>query len=44
VPPEAARVLIDAFSRYNIPYQSGITPSDAIPDPATVELFVSRKS
>lgn len=44
VPPEAARVLIDAFSRYNIPYQAGITPSDAIPDPATVELFVSRKS
>jgi hypothetical protein len=43
-PPEAARVLVDAFARYNIPYQSGITPSDAIPDPATLELFVSRKS
>ena len=44
VPPDAARVLIDAFSRFNIPYQSGVTPSEAIPDPATVELFVSHKS
>jgi hypothetical protein len=42
-PPEAVRLLIDAFSRFNIPYQSGIAPSDAIPDPATVELFVGRK-
>ena len=44
VPPEAAKILIDAFSRFNIPYQSGVAPSDAIPDPATTELFVSRKS
>jgi len=42
-PPEAVRLLIDAFTRFNIPYQSGIAPSDAIPDPATVELFVGRK-
>lgn len=42
-PPEAARLLIDAFSRFNIPYQSGIAASDAIPDPATVELFVGKK-
>jgi hypothetical protein len=42
-PPEAVRFLIDAFTRFNIPYQSGIAPSDAIPDPATVELFVGRK-
>ena len=42
-PPETARLLIDAFARFNIPYQSGIAPSDAIPDPATVELFVGRK-
>jgi hypothetical protein len=41
--PEAARFLIDAFTRFNIPYQSGIAPSDAIPDPATTELFVSHK-
>jgi hypothetical protein len=42
-PPEAARLLIDAFSRFNIPYQSGVAASDAIPDPATVELFVGHK-
>lgn len=41
--PDAAKLLIDAFTRFNIPYQSGITPSDAIPDPATVELFVGPK-
>lgn len=43
-PPDAAKLLIEAFTRFNIPYQSGVAPSDAIPDPATVELFVSRKS
>jgi hypothetical protein len=42
-PPEAARLVLDAFTRFNIPYRSGITPSDAIPDPATVELFVGHK-
>lgn len=41
--PEAARILIDAFTRFNIPYQSGIAPSDAIPDPWTTEIFVSHK-
>jgi outer membrane murein-binding lipoprotein Lpp len=42
--PEAAKILIDAFARFNIPYKSGITPADAIPDPATVELFVGPKA
>ncbi|HEY8873012.1 MAG TPA: hypothetical protein VIM52_08275 [Stellaceae bacterium] len=42
-PPEAAKLVLDAFTRFNIPYRSGITPSDAIPDPATVELFVGHK-
>ncbi len=41
--PDAARLLIDAFTRFNIPYQSGVASNDAIPDPATVELFVGRK-
>ncbi|MGC2415040.1 MAG: hypothetical protein WA459_20365 [Stellaceae bacterium] len=41
--PDAARLLLDAFTRFNLPYQSGIAPSDAIPDPETVELFVGRK-
>jgi hypothetical protein len=42
-PPEAAQILIDAFTRFNVPYRSGVAPSEAIPDPATTELFVSRK-
>ena len=42
-PPEAARLVLGAFARFNIPYRSGITPSEAIPDPATVELFVGHK-
>ena len=42
-PPETAKILIDAFTRFNIPFESGITPSEAIPDPATTEVFVSRK-
>jgi hypothetical protein len=41
--PEAAMLVLDAFTRFNIPYQSGVTPSSAIPDPATVELFVGHK-
>ncbi len=41
--PDAARLLIDAFTRFNIPYQSGVASNDAIPDPATVELFVGHK-
>lgn len=41
--PEAAKILLDAFTRFNIPYQSGIAESAAIPDTATVELFVAKK-
>jgi len=41
--PDAARILIDAFTRFNLPYQSGIAASDAIPDPATTEIFISHK-
>jgi hypothetical protein len=36
--------LIDAFTRFNIPYRSGIPPREATPDPGTVSLFVSGKS
>jgi hypothetical protein len=43
VTPDAARILIEAFTHFNLPYQSGIAPSDAIPDPATTEVFVSHK-
>jgi hypothetical protein len=41
--PDAAKVLIDAFNQFNIPHQSGISAYDAIPDNATVELFIAKK-
>ena len=41
--PDAVKLLIDAFIRFNIPYQSGVASNDAIPDPETVELFVGPK-
>lgn len=42
-PPDSAKVLTDAFTKFNIPYKGQITPSDAIPDTETIELFVSKK-
>jgi hypothetical protein len=42
-PPGAARILEDAFTRFNIPFKPGMTPSTALPDAATTELFVSHK-
>lgn len=41
---ETAKILTDAFTRFNIPYKSGIFPNEAIPDAATVELFVASKT
>jgi len=41
--PGAARILLDAFTRFNIPHQTGIAASQTILDTATVELFVARK-
>lgn len=41
--PGAAKTLLDAFIRFNIPFQSGIAASEAILDTATVELFVAKK-
>jgi hypothetical protein len=41
---KAVTALVDAFTRFNIPYRSGIPPREAIPDPGTVSLFVSGKS
>jgi hypothetical protein len=42
-PTDAARILLDAFAKFNIPYQSRVEPSRAIPDSQTVELFVATK-
>ncbi|HEV2188499.1 MAG TPA: hypothetical protein VGR70_14920 [Stellaceae bacterium] len=41
--PGAAKILLDAFTRFNIPFQSGVAASEAILDTATVELFVAKK-
>ena len=38
---DAVKILLDAFAKFNIPYQSRVTPSQAIPDTETVELFVA---
>ena len=41
--PDAARILLEAFAKFNIPYQSRVAPNAAIPDTETVELFVGAK-
>lgn len=41
---KAVGALIDAFTRFNIPYRSGIPPRETVSDTGTVSLFVSGKS
>jgi hypothetical protein len=41
--PGAAKILLDAFTQFDIPHTTGITAEYAIPDSATVELFVAKK-
>lgn len=41
--PDAAKILLDALARFNIPVQSGVVGDENIPDTATVELFVAKK-
>jgi hypothetical protein len=38
-----AKILLDGFAKFNIPYQPRVTPSHAIPDSVTVELFIGAK-
>ena len=44
VAAKAVTGLTEAFTRFNIPYRSGIPPREAIPDSGTPALFVSGKS
>jgi hypothetical protein len=37
---DTVKILLDGFAKFNIPYQSRVTPSGAIPDTETVELFI----
>jgi hypothetical protein len=41
--PDAAKILLDALNQLNIPHQPGIAADTAIPDNATVELYVAKK-
>jgi hypothetical protein len=40
---DTVKILLDSFAKFNIPYQSRVTPSQAIPDAETVELFIGTK-
>jgi hypothetical protein len=40
---DTVKILMDGFSKFNVPYQSRVTPSDAIPDTDTVELFIGTQ-
>jgi|GEM_PF-1191750 ubiquinone biosynthesis protein UbiJ len=37
---DTAKILADAFTRFNIPYEPRVTPSGVVPDSDAVELFV----
>ena len=41
---DTAKILLDGFAKFNIPYQARVTPTQAIPDIETVELFVGQQS
>jgi hypothetical protein len=38
---DTARVLLEGFAKFNIPYRSRVMSTQAIPDTETVELFVA---
>jgi hypothetical protein len=37
---DTVKILLDGFAKFNIPYRSRVTPSHAIPDAETVELYI----
>ncbi|HJU16950.1 MAG TPA: hypothetical protein VJ770_10830 [Stellaceae bacterium] len=39
-PSDTAKILTDAFNKFNIPYQPRVTPSGVVPDSDAAELFV----
>ena len=40
---DTVKILLDAFAKFNIPYQTRVTPSQTIPDTETVELFIGSE-
>jgi hypothetical protein len=41
---DTVKLLLDGFAKFNVPYQARVTPSGAIPDAETVELFVGTRT
>jgi hypothetical protein len=37
---DTAKILLDGFAKFNVPYRTMVTPNEAIPDAETVELFI----
>jgi hypothetical protein len=42
-PADVAKILIDAFGKFNIPYKAGLFPTEGVPETTMVELFVPTK-
>ncbi len=40
---DTAKILLDGFAKFGVPYQSQVPPSEALPENETVELFVATK-
>jgi hypothetical protein len=40
---DSIKIIFDGLTKFNIPYQSRVTPSGAIPDSETVELFIGTQ-
>jgi hypothetical protein len=40
---DTAKILLDGLTKFNVPFQSRVTPSQAVPDTETVELFIGAK-
>ena len=40
---DTVKTLFDGFAKFNIPYQGRVTPTQAIPDTETVELFIGTE-
>jgi hypothetical protein len=40
---DTTKIMFDGFAKFNVAYQSRVTPSGAIPDNETVELFIGKQ-
>jgi hypothetical protein len=42
-PSDTVKLLLGGLTRFGVPYQSRVPPSEALPDSETVELFIGSK-